>query len=222
MTEINLLSALLVGLAGGVHCIGMCGGVISALRVVTPANTNPLPYTLSYNFGRISSYTLAGAITGALGQMSASLMPVLGPVLAVLSGLMLMALACYLGQWWLGLRHIESLGRHIWKRLQPLSRRFVPFSSPLAAYPYGAIWGWLPCGLVYSTLTWSLASGSALQGALIMLCFGLGTLPTLLVASYGVKWLLQGFQHPVSRQVIAVSLLAYSVFMLFQAARQFA
>ena len=217
MNGIDALSAFLIGIAGGVHCIGMCGGVISALRVVTPKDRNPLPFTLSYNFGRIFSYTLAGAITGALGQMSATLVPVIGPVLALLSGVMLLALAAYLGQWWQGLRHVEALGQHVWKHLQPLSKRFLPFKSVLSAFPYGVIWGWLPCGLVYSTLTWSLASGSAVNGAMIMLAFGLGTLPTLLVASYGVQWLLKGFRHPLVRQLIASGLLIYAVFLIYKA-----
>lgn len=217
MNGIDALSAFLVGIAGGVHCIGMCGGVISALRVVTPKDRAALPFTLSYNLGRISSYTLAGAITGALGHMSATLLPVIGPILAILSGVMLLALAAYLGQWWQGLRHIEAAGQHIWKRLQPYSKRFLPFRSPLSAFPYGFIWGWLPCGLVYSTLTWSLASGSALNGAVIMFAFGLGTLPTLLVASYGVQWLLKGFRHPVVRHLIASGLLIYAVFLIYKA-----
>ncbi|WP_218312372.1 sulfite exporter TauE/SafE family protein [Alteromonas antoniana] len=217
MNGIDVFSAFLIGIAGGVHCIGMCGGVISALRVVTPKDRNPLPFTLSYNTGRIFSYTVAGALTGAVGQMSASLLPVLGQVLALLSGLMLAALAAYLGQWWQGLRHIEAAGQYVWRRIQPVSKRFLPFRSVFSAFPYGVIWGWLPCGLVYSTLTWSLASGSALKGASIMLAFGLGTLPTLLVASYGVQWLLKGFRHPIVRQLIASSLLIYAVFLIYKA-----
>ncbi|QJR79304.1 sulfite exporter TauE/SafE family protein [Alteromonas pelagimontana] len=217
MIETDILSAFLIGLAGGVHCVGMCGGIATALRVVTPPNANPWPYTLSYNIGRISSYTAAGAITGAIGQISTSYLPIAGPVLAIFSSLMLLALACYLGQWWQGLRVVEKAGSRIWKRIQPISKRFLPFRTPLHALPYGMIWGWLPCGLVYSTLTWALASGSAADGALVMLCFGLGTLPTLLAASAGAKWLVSGFRNPVFRQMIAFLLFAYASWLMVKA-----
>lgn len=217
MTELNVLSAFLVGVAGGVHCVGMCGGVVAALNAVIPPNQNKLPFTLAYNFGRIASYTLAGAITGALGQMATHFVPVGGPILSLLSALMLILLACYLGNWWRGLVHIEALGQKIFRSLQPMSKRFIPFKNPAYAIPYGFIWGWLPCGLVYSTLTWSLAVGNAVDGALLMLAFGLGTLPTLIIASIGSTYLMQGFKHPVVRQVIATGLFMYAIFLIYRA-----
>ncbi len=217
MTELNAFSAFLVGIAGGVHCIGMCGGVVAALNAVTPADQNKLPYTLAYNFGRITSYTIAGAITGALGQMATNFIPLGGPILSFISAIMLLLLACYLGNWWRGLVHVEALGQRLFRTLQPVSKRFIPFKNPAYAIPYGFIWGWLPCGLVYSTLTWSLAVGNAIDGALIMLAFGLGTLPTLVAASVGSQYLIKGFKHPIVRQAIAISLLMYAIFLIYRA-----
>ena len=217
MTEINIVSAFFIGIAGGVHCVGMCGGIVAALRTMTPSSESSLPYALAYNFGRILSYTLAGAITGGLGQMATQYVPIAKPALSIISAIMLLLLACYLGKWWQVLNYIESLGKGIFKLIRPLSKRFLPFKSPFYAIPYGFIWGWLPCGLVYSTLTWSLASGSALDGAAIMLFFGLGTLPTLLAVSAGSQYIVDGFRHPVIRQIISSVMLMYAIFLIYRA-----
>lgn len=217
MTEINIFSAFFIGVAGGVHCVGMCGGIVAALRSVIPSNTPSFPYTLSYNFGRILSYTLAGAITGGVGQVATQYIPVAKPTLSIISAVMLLLLASYLGKWWQGLIYIESLGKGLFKLIQPFSKRFLPFKNPLYAVPYGFIWGWLPCGLVYSTLTWSLASGSALDGALIMLFFGLGTLPTLLAVSLGSQYIVDGFRHPLVRQFICSIMAMYAIFLIYRA-----
>ena len=217
MTEINLLSAFLIGIAGGVHCVGMCGGIVAALRSVTPSHKPAFPFTLAYNLGRIASYTLAGAITGAMGQIARHYIPVASYVLSLLSALMLLALACYLGEWWTGLTHVEALGKGIFKRIQPYSKRFLPFKTPWHALPYGFIWGWLPCGLVYSTLTWALASGTAVDGAAIMFAFGLGTLPTLLAASTGAAYIVSAFQQPKLRQTLAVCMALYAIYLIYRA-----
>ena len=209
----------MVGLAGGVHCVGMCGGIVATLRMVTPSDKPALPYMLSYNLGRIVSYTLAGGITGLLGQIAANYIPLASYLLSLISGVMLLLLACYLGKWWTGLTAVERIGSKLFSHLQPLSKKFLPFTSPLSAFPYGFIWGWLPCGLVYSTLTWSLATGSAVQGAALMLCFGLGTLPTLLAAGAGAHWLVKGLQNNTIRQTIALIMAIYAVYLIYSAIR---
>lgn len=216
MTEFSPLAAFLVGVAGSVHCLGMCGGIAGALRAACPAGSASLPYALAYNLGRISSYAIAGALTGWLGLIAqATLLKGLS-LLTLLSGVMLLLMALYLGQWWRGLTKIEALGQHLWKHIQPLSKRFIPFKSPLSAVPYGAIWGWLPCGLVYSTLTWSLASGSALHGALVMICFGLGTLPALLAAGAGAGWLMNILRNRNTKTLVALLLLIYALFLIYR------
>ncbi len=216
MPEVNGFTAFLIGLAGGVHCIGMCGGIVTALRAATPASGYALPFTLSYNTGRILSYTVAGVLAGGIGQMTTMVLPLAGTVLSLVSALLLVCLALYLGQWWQGLRYLEQAGGRLWKVIQPFSARFIPFRTPWHAFPYGVIWGWLPCGLVYSTLTWSLTSGSALTGGFLMLCFGLGTLPTLLAASSGAQYLVTAFRNPKFRQVIALALLIYAFFLIYR------
>ena len=141
MDGINYFSAFLIGLAGGVHCVGMCGGIVAALRMVSPKGASALPYTLAYNMGRITSYTLGVAITCALGKSAADFVPLAKYSRALLSGIMLLLLACYLGKWWTGLSVLENAGKGLFAKLQPLSKRFLPFKTPLSAVPYGFIWG---------------------------------------------------------------------------------
>lgn len=183
--NLDLFAALLMGLAGSSHCFVMCGGVSAALSMAIAPHQQRLgqrfAYLLCYNLGRIVSYMLAGALVGgvlaSMVSLSASRHAMLW--LQLLAGLMMLAIALYLAGWWHGVLVIERLGARLWPYIKPLAGRCLPLRSPLAALPFGMVWGWLPCGLVYSMLTWSAASGSAAGGALIMLCFGIGTLPTL-------------------------------------------
>lgn len=216
MSEFSLLSAFLIGVAGSVHCVGMCGGIVGAFSFILPKEQSPVPYMLAYNFGRVLSYTIAGMITGTLGaifshQVSGGLR-----ILNLLSAIFLLLLALYIGGWWKVLTKLEVLGSILWKRVSPLSKKLLPFQSPVQAIPYGIIWGWLPCGLVYSTLTWSLASGSALQGALVMLSFGIGTLPALLTLGATSNQLRPLLAKPQIRTIIATLLFIFAVLLIFR------
>lgn len=185
---LQLLSAAMVGLLGGVHCVGMCGGIVGALTFALPPERRSsavrmLPFLLAYNLGRISSYSLAGAVFGGVGAAAVASLGGLKAAegsLSVLAGLFMVMLGLYLAGWWRALAHLEQAGGVVWRRLEPLGRRLLPARSPHQAWWLGMVWGWLPCGLVYSVLVWALAAGSAGGGALLMASFGLGTLPTLL------------------------------------------
>jgi sulfite exporter TauE/SafE len=214
MTELPFLTAFLIGIAGGVHCFGMCGGITFAMRAACPANQSHLPYALCYHAGRIVSYTIAGALSGALGAFVSTASVHASLVLKVLSITMLILMALYIGQWYRGLTHVEKLGAKLWRVLQPMSKRFLPFQNPLMAIPYGMIWGWLPCGLVYSTLSWSISSKDIFTGAGIMLAFGLGTYPTMLAASMAVSSVTAAFKHVVMRQAIAVLMFFYAFYLV--------
>jgi sulfite exporter TauE/SafE len=208
--EINYIGAFLIGIAGGVHCIGMCGGIASAFSFAIPKGQSQLPYIFSYNLGRILSYTIAGALSGLVGGIASVNISSTLPIFQVVSIVFLILLALYIGDWYKGLSALEAMGGRLWKRISPLSKKLIPFKNPWYTIAYGAIWGWLPCGLVYSVLTWSLASESAFQGAVIMLSFGLGTLPTLIATSIGASFLVPIFQHKMTRQFIALSLIAFA------------
>jgi sulfite exporter TauE/SafE len=122
----------------------------------------------------------------------------------------------YLGNWWRGLTHLERLGHSLWKHIQPLSKRFIPFKHPGHAIPYGMLWGWLPCGLVYSALTWSLASGGAIQGSTIMFFFGLGTLPALISLGSSQNVLKKILSNYHLKQVIALTLIVFALILIYQ------
>jgi sulfite exporter TauE/SafE len=187
LTETSFLAAFLVGLLGGVHCVGMCGGIVGALSFGLPEEVRQsprrmLPYLLAYNLARILSYTLAGALLGGIvalaGQMVAIHQWQQG--LLMLAGIFMILLGLYIGGWWRVLLRLERAGGYLWRHIEPLGRRLMPVRRVPQALLLGLIWGWLPCGLVYSVLIWSMASGGAVSGGLLMLSFGLGTLPNLL------------------------------------------
>ena len=197
--ELGFISAFVVGLLGGGHCAGMCGGIVGALAFGLPEKIrsnlrSTLPYQLGYNLGRISSYVFAGAIMGGLGMLLAEIMPIYlaQRALLVVAGLFMIFLGLYLGGWWGGLAQIEKLGGVLWRRIEPIARRLLPVNTPGQAWLLGLVWGWIPCGLVYSMLVWTVSAGSMLNGAGLMLAFGLGTLPNLfamgLVAGSLARW----------------------------------
>jgi len=182
----------------------MCGGIVGALTLGVSENdkkTSPLIINLGYNLGRISGYIVAGAIVGFLGSSLVDLtgIQVAKQVLAVIASLFMIALGLYLAGLWNGIAKIESMGAVLWKRIQPLTQRFIPVKSFQQAVPLGFLWGWLPCGLVYTALIWTLSAGGAVEGALIMLAFGLGTLPNLLAMGVIATQLSKWIQNPKVR-----------------------
>jgi sulfite exporter TauE/SafE len=200
MTGLSLLPIFLIGLLGSVHCIGMCGGIVSALSVTTsgrrvipialaaghPASAAmPLAATgraFAYNAGRIASYMTAGAIAGGLAAGARTLAG-LAPLQTAgywLANLMLIALGLYLLGAWHGLSRLEAVGQVLWRQVKPLMKHVLPADTIGKSFALGALWGWLPCGMVYSLLLTAMLTASPLSGAMVMLAFGLGTLPTLL------------------------------------------
>jgi sulfite exporter TauE/SafE len=177
-----IVAALAAGLLGGIHCIGMCGGIAGTLACASGGRS--WPRLLLINAGRIGSYADAGGIAGALG----SALTLVGPVhaarttLFVAAQLMLIALGLYIAGATTFFPRLETLGGALWSRIGPLRRRVVPIDTPARALAAGALWGWVPCGLVYGMLPFAVASGGPAQGALTLLAFGAGTLPALLAA----------------------------------------
>lgn len=213
MPEPGLVALFLVGLLGGPHCVGMCGGIVAALSLQGPQGRASIPVQLAYNLGRIASYTAAGLLAGALGGIAGALLPVQRG-LYLLASLMLVAMGIYLLGATQSLAWIEKGGQVVWRRLQPLTARFLPVRGMAQALPLGLLWGWLPCGLVYSALTAALASGSAGRGALTMLAFGLGTLPNLLLAGLLLTRFRRFAQARASRIVAGLLVLGYGLYGL--------
>jgi hypothetical protein len=219
--NIDLLSAFFIGILGSGHCLGMCGGITTMLTSALSPNRTKQHYVLSltYHLGRIFSYSVIGAIVGYSGSFAAKNigLPLAG--LRLFAAIFLILLGLYLGQWLMILGKIELLGKKLWQIISPLSKNFIPVDSPVKALGLGLLWGWLPCGLVYSTLTWSMASGSLTQGALIMVFFGLGTLPALLSVSLGIVSLKKLFTHSKFRQTLAISVILYGIYSLIIASK---
>jgi sulfite exporter TauE/SafE len=191
----------------------MCGGIVGTFSLIIPKSHTHLPYLIAYNFGRIFSYCVAGGITGYIGSITTLSFARGGQALQLISALFLLMMGLYLANWWRGLTHLERLGHHLWKRIQPLSKKFIPFKSPVNAIPYGMLWGWLPCGLVYSALTWSLASGGMIEGVQVMFFFGLGTLPALISLGGSQKLIKDILTNSYLKQIIALTLIAFALIL---------
>jgi len=220
----GFLAVFLIGLLGGVHCAGMCGGIVSALTLQIPGKgdaTGPAwTIHLAYNLGRIGSYAIAGALMGALGSLGLLLdkaLPV-QMVLYVAANLMMVALGLYLTGLTQALAFTERAGQWLWRRVQPATKRFLPVRGVAQAFPLGMLWGWLPCGLVYSVLTMAILSGSAARGASIMLAFGLGTLPNLMLAGLLLVRFRDVIQGRALRLGSGLIVLGFGLWGLFNAA----
>ena len=189
----------------------MCGGIVGAMSM---GGKTGWGIHLAYNAGRILSYAAAGAIAGALGAASLGLegqVPV-RMALYLIANLMLVALGLYLIGVTGALAVTERAGQALWRRLQPLTKRFLPVRSIAQAFPLGMLWGWLPCGLVYSALATALTAGSAGRGAVMMLAFGVGTLPNLLLAGLLLARLNEFVKRPVVRTVSGLLVLGFGIY----------
>ena len=217
MTESTFFAAMIVGFLGGTHCVGMCGGIVSALSlsIDQPAKT-PLPYLLAYNLGRIFSYVVAGAIAGGLGALLATGASLHSAqvVLSILAAIFMLLMGLYVAGWSSVLSQVEKAGGVIWRQIEPLGRRFLPVKRTDHALWLGMVWGWLPCGLVYSVLIWSLSAGNATQGMWLMLGFGLGTLPNLLAMGVAAQQLKQSMHKRWVRQSAGILLIAFAIVQL--------
>jgi len=226
--NIDLFSAFIIGILGSGHCIGMCGGISTMLTSALPQSIN-LPddtettkrqkrqnilLATGYNLGRILSYSLLGAIVGFTGSITAKNIGVPIAGLRLIAAIFLIFLGLYIGQWLMWLNKVENIGKYLWRFISPYSKKVIPVNTARKAVSLGLIWGWLPCGLVYSTLTWSLASGSAYTGAAIMACFGLGTLPALMAMSIGVVQFKQLVTQPAFRKSMAIAIIIYGIYSI--------
>ena len=223
VSELSIAAAFMIGLLGSTHCIGMCGGIVGALTMGLPEKMRRsplklLPYLLTYNAGRLLSYSIAGLIVGLLSSTLSDVFQIGHyPVGGIIGGLFMVALGIYIAGWFQTLAWLEKLGSTLWRKIEPFGRRFMPVRSPVQALGLGFFWGWLPCGLVYSTLAWAATAGSAVDSALLMLSFGAGTLPVLLVMGSFAERLQYFTRHRWTRYVAGLLLIAFGVFILSKA-----
>lgn len=210
---LSFVTALFLGLFGSSHCLLMCGGISAALTTQASRETGS-PVALSalmFNLGRITSYGIAGLLVASLGLWLQGVNDLLLQLVRTLAAVLLVLMGLYIARWATWLTHLEQLGQHLWKHLQPLTTGLIHQGNLLKRYQLGLLWGWLPCGLVYSTLSWAATSGEPLQGAAIMMVFGLGTLPALFASSLAAGSLMQFLNHQWSRNVAGVLLILYGI-----------
>lgn len=214
----TFFSAILIGLFSTLHCVGMCGGIMGALTFSLPqevrqARPRLFGYLLLYNTGRLTSYVIAGALFGTLGHR---LFRLISPehgyfALQLIAAAVMCAMGFYLAGWFPRFAQVERIGIPIWRRLEPLGRRLLPVKTPVQALLYGLVWGWLPCGLVYSALLLSLGLGSAPAGAGFMLAFGLGTLPGVVGIGAFSHYLARVQRAPLFRQFAGILLIVLAL-----------
>lgn len=209
--SLGLPAAFMIGLLGAGHCLAMCGGIGAALGA---GSTGRPGLILLFNGARIVSYSLLGALVGLLGATVGHQLPAAPWILHTLAGLLLIAMGLYLGRWWMGLTRLESVGAVLWRRIQPWTRRLLPVRRRRDALLLGLSWGLLPCGLVYSTLSWALASAQPVHSALLMLAFGLGTLPAVAGISFGGQALNVFLRNSHWRRFAGALLILYGVWQL--------
>lgn len=180
-------AALAAGLFGSAHCLGMCGGIagLFAVKLEVATLSRRLGLGIAYNLGRILGYAVLGFLVAGIGKTIAGVIPALAGPVRLAGGLLIILVGLQIAFDWRLLEFMERGGGAVWQRIAPSARGLLPVTSAPKALVLGFLWGWLPCGLVYSALLIAATSGEALNGAAVMAVFGLGTLPAMLLTGLG-------------------------------------
>jgi sulfite exporter TauE/SafE len=203
-------AAFLLGLSGAGHCLGMCGGIAAALNL---GGVRAPAITLAYHAGRIASYTVLGALLGlAAGSLDIAAWTI---GLRYVAGLLLIGMGLYIANWWRGMALLERVGAKLWQPVQRLSSHWLPLKHWPQGLALGLCWGMMPCGLIYSSLAWAATAQNATTSALMMLLFGLGTLPAMLSTSLGAARLQAALRQRGLKLAIAVLLIGSGLWTLY-------
>jgi len=208
-------AAFTIGLLGAGHCFGMCGGIVNSLSMAAASGkskqkTSFVTIHLSYNLGRLTSYTLIGFLTGLLGWILAK-NGVINYGLRTIAGLIMITTGLYIASFWNGLLKLEAMGQYLWRYIQPVAQKFIPVTNHFQALSLGMLWGWLPCGLIYSTAIWASTAGSPDQSALLMLSFGIGTLPALLSTGLAAQKLASFIKNRNIKRISGIFLILFGI-----------
>ncbi len=225
----SYLVAFLMGLFSTLHCLGMCGSIIGTLTLSLKKEIREdkkllIPFVASYNTGRIISYMLAGLVAGlAESVLTAPFGSGHGHrFLQIVAALVMLGAGLHIAGWFPRFAYIEKIGGLFWKRIEPYGRRLIPVETLPRAFVFGMIWGWLPCGLVYTALTLAATTGDMLRSGLTMLAFGLGTMPAVMSVGIMTSWMVWLSKATAFRQIAGITLLILAVLSAFPGLNPFA
>ena len=208
------ISAFLMGLIGSGHCIAMCGGIASSLQLASDKRKT-LTYSFAYNIGRAISYMLAGTLVAGISSQFAKQNTSFSITLSFIAAIFMLLVGVYIMRLGPTLQWLEKVGKTlIWQHIVKLNKYLMPVDSTVKAIGYGALWGWLPCGLVYSALTWAMTSPTAFDGAMVMLCFALGTFPAMITVGITAQKLNSIINHSWTRIVLGSVIIWYGIYLL--------
>lgn len=223
MTIALLLSAVMLGLVSAPHCVAMCGGIVTAAQLgrdstpQSPKRRLPMSgagiaVVAAQNAGRITAYAFAGLVAGGVGAVfgQVGVSSAREVLRFTAAGALLLAGASLMGV--VPARaSIERIGLPLWRRLQPVAKRLFPIDTWQRGLLFGMVWGFVPCGLVYSALSFAMLSGSALSGATTMIAFGLGTAPALFAMGTVATALASFLRRTAVRRGAGVALLVFGL-----------
>ena len=214
MLELDYLALFLAGLLGGGHCAGMCGGIVTAFSLQLPHGAR-WTWHLGFNVGRILGYGLMGVLLGGVaGWVARGTLDVVQHGLQVAAHLLLIGMGLQIAGWSVWVRHIEKLGMPLWRRIKPLLARLLPVRNIWQCLAAGVLWGWLPCGLVYTASLAAMSSADPVKGGGMMLLFGLGTLPNLLLIAVGNELLRDFLRNVQVRRLLGLVLIGFGIYPL--------
>ena len=188
-----VMAAFVTGLLGSAHCFGMCAGLsgLFAVNASVASLRSQLPMAIVYNTGRILSYAFLGVLVATVGQSVVKAIPNIAAPVRLAGGLLIVIVGLQVAFGWRFLAPVEQAGATIWKRIAPAAKNLLPVTTLRKALGLGLLWGWLPCGLVYSVLLLAATTANALNGGLVMIAFGIGTMPAMIMTGISASRLSQ-------------------------------
>lgn len=192
-----VMAAFVTGLLGSAHCFGMCAGLsgLFAVNASVASLRSQLPMAIVYNTGRILSYAFLGVLVATVGQSVVKAIPNIAAPVRLAGGLLIVIVGLQVAFGWRFLAPLEQAGATIWKRIAPAAKNLLPVTTLRKALGLGLLWGWLPCGLVYSVLLLAATTANALNGGLVMIAFGIGTMPAMIMTGISAARLSQFLSH---------------------------
>lgn len=211
-----------MGLFSAFHCLGMCGSIIGSLtlslkREIRENKRLLLPFVASYNTGRVLSYSMAGMLAGfAENVLTIPFGEGHGHrILQILSAIVMLGAGLHIGGWFPRFAYIEKFGNIVWRRIEPYGRRLVPVETLPRAFVFGMVWGWLPCGLVYTALALAATTGDVFRSTFTMLAFGLGTMPAVMGVGIMTSWMVKLSNMKRFRELTGIVLILLALMATF-------